>query len=182
MYFRVLALAATALLFVFVSNAQTPAPTRIAVINSYHFSDEKAGITKYVSAAKALNAEFTPTQNEINTMNTRLQALSKEIEGLRSVSAANPASVQAKYDEAEKLQRDIKFKGEDARARYSKREQQVLGPIQESIGKALQEFAKQKGYALIFDAAKDQNGLLVAIGDQSLDVSKDFIVYYNARP
>ncbi len=60
--------------------------------------------------------------------------------------------------------------------------QSILPPVAEAISKAIQDFAKQKGYALIFDIARDQNGLLIAIGDEKLDVTKEFITYFNALP
>ena len=120
-------------------------------------------------------------------MNTKLQALAKEIQTLRDQAAGGKVPIdekaaQAKVDEAEKLQRDIKFKSEDAKARYEKRQQAVIGPVMQDIGKALQEFAKQKGYMFIFDIAKDDQGFLVAIGDEKADVTKDFVIFYNARP
>lgn len=53
----------------------------------------------------------------------------------------------------------------------------------QDISKALQEYAKQKGYAVIFDAAKlEDAGLIVGIGDEKVDVTKDFIAFYNTRP
>lgn len=181
MYFRVLTLATVTLLFTITSNAQAPS-SRIGLVNSYDFGDEKTGITKYVNAVKALNTEFSPIQTELTTMNARLQALKSELDKLRGTAAATDAAAQAKVDEAEKLQRDIAFKSEDGKSRYERRQQVVLAPIMQAIGKGLQDYAKQKGYALIFDAAKDQNGLLIAIGDQSVDVTKDFVTFYNAKP
>lgn len=182
MFIKGLKLIAIALFFTSIAAAQSTGASKIGLVNSYAFGDEKAGITKFITATSSLNREFAPLQVELNTMNTRLGTLSKEIEGLRNVQAANPTSIQAKYDEAEKLQRDIRVKTEDAKLRYEKRQQQVLGPVQEAIGNGLQEYAKQKGYSLIFDASKDQNGFLIAVGDQSVDVTKDFITYYNAKP
>jgi hypothetical protein len=52
----------------------------------------------------------------------------------------------------------------------------------QAIGTGLQDYAKQKGFSLIFDASKDDRGFLIAIGDDKVDVTKDFIAYYNARP
>ena len=50
------------------------------------------------------------------------------------------------------------------------------------IGNAIQEFARQKGYAAILDSSKlDSSGLLLAYDDTKADVTKEFIVYYNAR-
>ncbi len=167
--------------------AQPAGPLKIGIINTFAFGDEKAGITKYINALKAINTEFTPTQTELDTMNTRLSNLAKEIQVFRDQATAgrvpiDEKTVQAKVDEAEKLQRDLKFKQEDAKARYEKRQQAVIGPVMQDIGKALQDFAKQKGFTLLLDIAKDEAGLLLAIGDDKIDVTKDFITFYNARP
>jgi hypothetical protein len=75
----------------------------------------------------------------------------------------------------------MKFKAEDAKARYQTREQALLGPVTQDIYKALQEFSKQKGYSLIFDVAKDSTGMLAALGDEKVLVTKDFIAFYNAK-
>jgi Skp family chaperone for outer membrane proteins len=170
-----------------VSALAQSAPVKIAVINTYAFGDEKAGITKYIGAVKTINAEFAPVETELQTMNTKLNGLAKDIQTLRDQASAGKVPIdekaaQAKVEEAEKLQRDIKFKSEDAKARYERRQQAVMGPVMQDIGKALQDYAKQKGYTLIFDIAKDENGLLLAIGDEKVDVTKDFITFYNARP
>jgi Skp family chaperone for outer membrane proteins len=171
------------------ATSSQPAATagKIVLINTYEFGDEKAGITKYISATKALNAEFTPIDNELKTMNTKLETLAGEIENLRKLATTNPKAIdeksaQAKIDEAEKLQRDLKFKSEDAKSRYEKREQVVMGPVMGDIYKAMQEYAKQKGYLMILDVNKlAQAELIMAVDEKSL-ITKEFIVFYNARP
>ncbi len=186
-FFTVAALSAICLLS-FVSNtqAQTADTGKVAVINTNAFGLEK-GITKYISALDKLDAEFAPRQKELEAMATKLASLNKEIETLRTQAQTgavpfNQGAAQAKVDEADKLSRDAKFKQEDAQASYNRRLQVVLGPIQADIGKALTEFAKAKGYALVFDIAKDREGLLIAIGNEKADITTDFIAFYNARP
>lgn len=167
--------------------AQPASPVKIGIINTYAFGEEKTGITKYINALKAINTEFAPAQTELDTMGTKLNNLAKEIQVFRDQAASGKVpidekTVQAKVDEAEKLQRDIKFKQEDAKARYEKRQQAVIGPVMQDIGKALQDFAKQKGFTLLLDIAKDEVGLVLAVGDDKIDVTKDFIAFYNTRP
>ncbi|MFN0277095.1 MAG: OmpH family outer membrane protein [Pyrinomonadaceae bacterium] len=167
--------------------AQTPGPVKIGVIDTYAFGDEKVGIIKYVNAVKSLNAEFAPAQLELETMNTRLTTLSKEIRTFQEQAAGGAVpienkTVQAKIEEGEKLQRDIKFKQEDAKARYERRQQAIMSPIMQDILKVVNDYARQKGYTLIIDLAKDNQGLVLAIGDDKIDVTKDFITFYNARP
>lgn len=163
--------------------AQTVSPSRVAVINSYQFTDEKLGIIRFVNAFKAVDAEFAKPQAELDAMNTKLGTLSKEIERLRGGSApVQPASLNAKVAEADQMQRDLKFKAENLKADYERRQQQIVGPVLREIGTALVDYAKQKGFALLFDVAKDEVGLLVAIGDEKADVTNDFIAFFNARP
>lgn len=167
---------------------QVPAatqPAKIVVINTAAF-DAKDGIVKYANAMTALETEFKPAQTEIQTMMTRYQTLATEIENARKANPAvpiNQQSLQTKVDEAQNLEIQIKRKQEDGKAKFEKRQQQVLGPVLQDIGKAMDEFAKAKGYALILDAAKLEGaGLILAVDLPKVDVTKDFIVFYNARP
>ncbi|HEX6124990.1 MAG TPA: OmpH family outer membrane protein [Pyrinomonadaceae bacterium] len=160
-------------------------PAKIVVINTAAF-DAKDGITKYSNAMNALETEFKPTQTEIQTLATRYQTLLTEIENARKANPAvpiKPETIQAKVDEAQGLEIQIKRKQEDGKNKFEKRQQQVMGPILQDIGKAMDEYAKQKGYALILDAAKLEGaGLILAVDLPKVDVTKDFITFYNARP
>ncbi|HVF29608.1 MAG TPA: OmpH family outer membrane protein [Pyrinomonadaceae bacterium] len=167
---------------------QVPAattPAKIVVINTSAF-DSKEGIVKYSNAMNALETEFKPAQTEIQTMMTRYQTLATEIENARKANPAvpiNPSTIQTKVDEAQGLEINIKRKQEDGKVRFEKRQQQVLAPILQDIMKAMDDFAKQKGYALILDAAKLEGaGLILAVDLPKVDVTKDFITFYNARP
>lgn len=173
------------------ASAQVPAsttaaqPAKIVVINSAAFAG-KEGITKYSKAIEALDVEFRPTTTEINTMGTKLQSLATEIDNARKTNPAvpmKPEAIQAKIDEAQLLELKFKRAQEDAKARLEKREAQILEPIMADIMKGLDEFAKQKGYALILDAAKLVNaGVILALDGPKVDVTKEFITFYNARP
>lgn len=166
--------------------AQPTAPARIAVINTLAFDDVKGGITKYTNAMNTLENEFKPVNVDLQALATRYQNLGTEIQGLQKnvdpKVPMNPTNVQAKVDEYGKLERDIKFKQEDAKARFESRRATVLGPVLQDIGKAIQEFSKQKGYALILDIAKMADADLILALDEKADVTKEFITFYNARP
>jgi Skp family chaperone for outer membrane proteins len=185
---KISVLAVSLFLMTFLAvSASAQAQGKIAVINTYAFGAEKEGITKYITAVKSLNAEFKPLNDELTTMQTKLQTLATEIDNINKLLKSNPKAVdeksaQAKVDEAEKLQRDIKFKQEEGKSKFEKRQQAVLGPVMEDIYKAVQEFAKQKGYMMILDGAKlEESGILVGITDAA-DITKEFVVFYNARP
>jgi Skp family chaperone for outer membrane proteins len=166
--------------------AQPTAPFRMAVIDTGAF-DTKEGITRYASAMNALEAEFKPLETEIQGMVAKYTALAAEIKKLQDAAAAgtpvNQQAANTKVEEYQNLELAIKRKQEDAKARAARREPQVMGPIRAEIGKALQDYATQKGYALILDAAKlDGAGLILAFDAAKVDVTKDFITFFNARP
>lgn len=169
------------------AQAQPAATTKIGIINTGAF-DDKTGITKYVNAANSLEAEFKPVDAELRTMATKIETLQKEIQSLQTQATANPnvpikpETVNAKVADYEKMTREFKFKQEAAKADYERREAIVMGPIRQDIGKAMQEFAKQKGYSFIFDAANlDKAGLILAF-DEKFNITTEFITFYNARP
>ena len=168
--------------------AATPAsPFKMAVINTGAF-DAKDGITRYSTAMNALEAEFKPLETEIQTMVTKYNALGAEIKKLQDQAAAGTVPIDqktaaTKVEEYQNLELSIKRKQEDAKARAARREPAVMGPIRLEIGRALQDYAKQKGIALILDAAKlDGAGLILAFDEAKVDVTRDFITFFNARP
>lgn len=167
----------------------TPATGKVYVINTYAFSDQKEGITKFVNASKTLDTEMQPRYKELETLATQATALAKEIQTLRDQAAANPKipikteDVQAKVDKFQQMQIDYKRKEEDTKNVVSKRSQVLLDPIRADIFKVMQDFAKQKSYPIILDLAKmDEANIILAIGDDKVDVTKEFITFYNARP
>jgi Skp family chaperone for outer membrane proteins len=179
-----------AALFAVSAFAQATQPAagtvKIAVINTQAFDDAKAGITKYTNAMNTLEAEFKPVNTELQTMVTKYQTLGTEIQNLQKNTnpavPIKPEAIQQKIDEYGKLERDIKFKQEDAKARFESRQTALLGPVLQDIGKAIQDYSKQKGYTLILDISKMANADLILALDEKADVTKDFITFYNARP
>jgi outer membrane protein len=161
--------------------ANVALPTsKMAVIYTDVFLDQKAGIAKFNNLLTKLNNEFQKLKDEINAMQQRAQALETEINKLREAPAGTPIdqrSLQAKIDQLEQLKKDIQRKGEDAQGSYNRRRQELFGPLQEEIGKALEAFAKARGINVIIDAA--QVPLLFA--DEKIDITRAFIADFNSK-
>lgn len=157
-----------------------PVPaSKIAFVNTQAFGSEKGGITRYITAVKNLEREFKPSYDELTNINNRIQALAKEISTTQNMADQN--SIRLKEEEGARLQREFKFKKEDAEAKFQKRYEEVVGPISNDIGKALDAFAKQRGITMILDVSKlDQIGALVT-ADPSMDVTMAFIAEYNSK-
>ncbi len=168
--------------------AQAAAPTtRIGLVNTFVFEDPKAGITKLVTASNSLESEFKAPGAELQTMYTRIQALQKELQTIqeqvsKGTVPVDQKTVSLKSEEYEKLGRDFKFKQENLKSSLDRRRQAVVGPVWLDVMKAMQAFAKDKGYAVILDGTKlEEAGILMAF-DEKHDVTKEFIAFYNARP
>jgi Skp family chaperone for outer membrane proteins len=176
-------------LFVVSAFAQTPAPTgKVGLINTFTFEDEKVGITKYRNAIGSVETEFKPDNDKLRASASRYETLRKELEGFQKTRESGgkipipDSAIQTKVDDLAKLEREIKFQQEDAKSRYERRYQTVVGPILGDIMKAMQDFAKQKGYAVILDGAKlQESGILMAFDDK-YNVTTEFIQFYNTRP
>jgi Skp family chaperone for outer membrane proteins len=188
--FRLIALSFMfAALFAVSTFAQAPAAAgRVGLVNTSAFEDEKAGITKFRTALASVDTEFKPDNDKLRASAQRYETLRKELEGFQNTVKnggkvpISDAAVQGKVDDLSKLEREIKFQQEDAKTRYERRYQTVVGPILGDIYKAMQEFAKQKGYAVILDGVKlQESGILMAFDDK-YNVTTEFIQFYNARP
>lgn len=154
--------------------------SKMAVIYTDLFLDQKTGIAKFNSVVTKLNGEFQKTKDELTQMQTRGTALEAEITKLRGAPEGAPVdqrSLQAKIDQLDQLKKDIQRKGEDAQANYNRRRQELFGPLQEEIGKALEAFAKARGINVIIDAA--QVPLLYAA--DSIDITRAFIADFNSK-
>jgi len=160
------------------AQAAGPVPaSKIAYVNSQAFADDKAGITRYVNAQKSLDREFQPRSTELQTLAKKIQTLADEIAKTQNVAA--PAEIQRKQDEGEKLQRELKFKKEDAEAAYRKRAEEVLGPISSEIGNALIAFAKQRGITMTLDISRLGEAVLTV--DPAMDITTAFIAEFNSK-
>jgi Skp family chaperone for outer membrane proteins len=154
--------------------------SKMAVINSDFFLDQKTGIAKFNSAITRLNGEFQKVKDEITAMQNRASALETEINKLRDAPEGTPIdqkSLQAKIDQLEQLKKDIQRRSEDAQASYNRRRTEIFTPLQDEIGKALEAFAKARGINVIIDAA--QVPLLFA--DEKIDITRAFIADFNSK-
>lgn len=168
----------------FAQAGAQPAPAKIGWIDTGAFADDKAGITKFVNALKALDTEFKPRVTELSTLDTKIKSIATELEIMQKNTAVpiNQATVAAKQEEGQRLQRELEFKQKDAEAAFQARRNVVLGPINTDIGKAIQDYAKQKGFAVVLDIAALANANAILVLDPTADITKDFIAYFNTRP
>jgi outer membrane protein len=151
--------------------------SKIALINTDFFADEKTGITRLVAAVKKVDAEFTPRRTELQGIKAQIDKLTADIQATQNVATAQ--QIAQKTEQLEGMKRDYQRKGEDAQALYNKRLQESVGPLYEDIGKSLDAFARARGITLLLDAAKIGPAILSAV--DAMDVTRAFIADYNSK-
>ncbi len=158
--------------------------TKIGWLDTGAFADPKEGVTKYNAALGALDNEMKPRITELTGIQSKLQVISDDLKKMQANTAVpiNQATVLAKQDEGQRLQREFEFKKKEYDAAVEKRSSEVLGPVSADISRAIQDFAKQKGYAVVLDIAALANANAILALDPSSNITKEFIAYYNTRP
>jgi outer membrane protein len=169
--------------------AQPPAPTsapaaqaavpatKVALINTEMFADDKNGILRMVAAIKRVENEFQIKKKELQDLQTRVNTLSDEIEKTKNV--ADPKTLTTKMDQLDALKKEGQRKQEDAQTAYNKRMQEVLAPIYDDIGKSLDAFGKAQGITLLLDISKIAPAILSAA--DATDVTRAFIADFNSK-
>jgi Skp family chaperone for outer membrane proteins len=150
--------------------------SKVALIDSSAFADEKQGILKFVSAVKRVNAEFQPRYTDLQTLQSQIQKAEADLAKAAPVQDQKVSAQQ--QDRIDQMKKDYQRKGEDLQTAGNKRLEEVLGPIYEEIGKALDIFAKARGITLILDVSKVQG--IVSAAD-SLDITRAFVAEFNSK-
>ena len=96
----------------------TPAATgmavpesKIALINSELWGDEKQGIVRLVAAAKRVDSEFQPRRTELQGLQQRMAQLNDEITKLQQAAVVvDSKSLQTKMDTLDALKKEAQRK------------------------------------------------------------------------
>ena len=160
------------------TNAPVP-DSKIALIDTSMFADEKNGIFRYVDAAKSVQAEFKPRTDELASIQNRLNALATEIETLMKAPAPDQKTIQAKQQQGGSLQAEFKLKKDRLDEDVSKRYEQVIAPVSNLIGAAMDQFARSRGITMMLDLSKMLPAILTAI--PAMDLTLAFIADFNSK-
>ena len=150
--------------------------TKLALVDTDQFLDEKAGIVRLVTAAKKVENEFLPRRTELQGLQTQIDKLKADLQ--RTSAVQDPKVSAQQQDAVDQKTREMQRKTEDAQTAYQKRLQDMLGPIYDEIGKALDAYAKAHGITLILDVTKIQG---IVSASESLDITKAFITEFNTK-
>ena len=150
--------------------------SKVAVVFSVEFQNPKTGIVRFTVLLTKLNTEFQKTQDELNQMAQRINQISDDLNKTRNI--ADPKVTQQKIDQLDQLKKEYQRRAEDAQAAYQRRRLEVLAPLQDDVGKALDTYAKTHAITIIIDGSQVPG---IVYASESIDITKAFISDYNIK-
>jgi Skp family chaperone for outer membrane proteins len=160
------------------ASAQPISGAKIAFIDTSAFGEDN-GIIRFRDAVRSIQGEFKASDAELQTMQTRIDALKAEIATLTKAAVAAPESITAKQAEVDRLDRERNEKQLKLQKDIEQRYNTVATPISRQIGDALTKFADERGIALTIDLSKLLPAILTI--NPELDLTQQFIADYNSK-
>ena len=158
--------------------ANVPA-AKIALVDTRMFGDEKIGIKRYLNAVNTVERGFDAKNAELRNLQSQIKAIADDINKLSGNPVVSEESLRAKQSEGERLQRELKYKKEQADADLEKRYNEVVLPVSNEIGNALIQYAAQNGLTMVLDISKLLPAVLTV--HPAMDVTQAFIADYNSK-
>ncbi|HEX8710901.1 MAG TPA: OmpH family outer membrane protein [Terracidiphilus sp.] len=163
-----------------LAQAQTPAapaadpPTKIAVIGF------QAAVAKTNEGQKNfadLEKKYEPRQQEINTLKTQVDTLTKQLQtdGAKLTDAERAAQAKAIDDKNKQLNRTA----DDARTDFQQDVSQAYGALAQKVYEVLKTYAEQNGYTVVLDYSGQGSPVLFA--GQTTDITDAIISAYNTK-
>jgi len=158
------------------SATATPSgPTKIAVVV---FQQAVAQTNDFQRRFADLQKKYDPKRQQIQTLNTEIASLQKELQAQSAtLSDAQRASKAKQLDDKQK---ELKRTGEDAQGDFQQDMQQTFASVASKVAETLDAYAKEHGYTLVLDGGNQQVPV-VLYANQSTDITKAVIDAYNTK-
>jgi outer membrane protein len=164
------------------AQASVPVPaTKLAMIDSRAFYDEKVGITRLVAALQNVNREFKPRQDAIQALQADVQKRTTDLQTMLNNPVVDQTQAAQQNAVLEQKKKDLQRMIEDAQAAITRARVAAGEPIETEIGRAIGDFATKRGFSIIIDLSGYAQGGLLYLAP-GMDVTDDFIKEFNARP
>lgn len=156
------------------SSGGTGAEGKIAVVVTDAFTDQ---ILELKIKMDALKAELDPMNKEIQSLTEQIGALKTQVE--KQGSTVSVATRNQWMEKGADMEKQLKRKQEDYESLGQKRFVELVGPIQDKIGKFLEDYATKRGITLVIEGAAAQKAGLLLWAADATNITDDFIKEYN---
>lgn len=148
------------------ASAQTqPTATKIGFADvDYIFSQ--------MPESKQIDAELQSMQTQLkNNLEAKAKEFQTKVAAYQKESAGMLDAVRANTErELQQMQANLEKLQQDAQTTIQNKQNQLMGPVYDKVGKAIEDVAKENGFALILN--QQIGGLdVILFGDEKVDVS-----------
>ena len=150
-------------------------PAKIAVIV---FQQAIAQTNDFQRRYADLQKKYDPKRQQINTLNTEIASLQKELQAQSATLTDAQRATKAK--QLDDKQKELKRTGEDAQGDFQQDIQQTFATVAGKVAETLDAYAKEHGYTLVLDSGNQQVPV-VLYANQATDITKAVIDAYNTK-
>jgi outer membrane protein len=148
-----------------VSQAQTATPTKIGYADvDYIFSQ--------MPEAKQIDADLKSLQAQLkNQIDTKYQDFQKKLKDYQDNLNTMLEAVRTNTErELQQMQQNIQKLQEDAQTTIQAKQTQLMAPVYDKVGKAIEATAKENGFTFVLN--QQIGGLdVILYGDEKMDIS-----------
>jgi outer membrane protein len=150
-------------------------PAKIAVIG---FQQAVSQTNDFQRRYADLQKKYDPKRQQIQTLNTEIASLQKELQAQSATLSDAQRATKAK--QLDDKQKELKRTGEDAQGDFQQDIQQTFASVAGKLAETIDSYAKEHGYTLVLDGGNQQVPV-VLYANQSTDITKAVIDTYNTK-
>jgi len=150
-----------------------PAPPKVAIVQ---VQEAIANTNDGQKELKALQAKFTPKQNELKALNDEVEKLKKDLDAQGTKLNDDERASRVKIIEAK--QKTLQRNYEDYQNEAQQAQQEVLNRLGGKMMNVLDTYAKANGYSVVLDVSSPQTPVLWA--SETTNITKQLVDAYNA--
>jgi outer membrane protein len=126
-------------------------------------------------ASAQLNVQFTPRQNDLESLNKQIQDLQSRLNnGARTLSDDEKARLQR---QGELLSHEFQRKQDDLNEELTAAQSDIVDTIGRKMFDVIDHYSKDNGFAVVLDTSAQ--GSPVVYGAASLEITQDIVALYD---
>jgi Skp family chaperone for outer membrane proteins len=149
-------------------------PAKIALVA---FQQAVIATNEGQQALAVVRKKFEPKQAELEALNTKIDALKKDIQA--APASTTDAARAAKMKTLDSDQKQLDSQTEEARTAYQADLQAAYSKVAEKVHKTLLDYVQTNGYTLLFDVSNEQSSIMWAAQNPSADITIAVVDAYN---
>lgn len=170
------------------AQTKTENSNKIAAIDTNAFFDESTGIEELVIAKRKLDQEFEPYNQDLASSHQKVEQCINEIKKISEfMNSPEPKpqvnfgsnSMRDRASKCENLDKEREELRDKIKTQYEKRKLETFTDINKKVENAIKVFVKQNGYSIVLDSSKINSSAIIE--GESVDITKDFIHFYNEQ-